>query len=76
MATDTKMHSPFAAPFPLGFRQEPASSGEAPAPTPSARDDDQVAHRGDWIGFQIWVTCFLLMAAVVVVELIVGLFRR
>jgi len=39
----------------------------------SEPSSENAPHRGDWIGFLIWVGCFVLMAAMQLAEMITGL---
>jgi hypothetical protein len=65
-----------AAPF------SATTPGEAPAPTstpvaisspPTVPAPGADEHPGDWIGFQIWLGCALLIVALHVYDFIVGL---
>jgi hypothetical protein len=66
MATVTKPSRPEAKPTPAELR--PAAP-EAPVLDP------MVPHRGDRVAFAIWITCALLMAAILTYDTVTGLFR-
>jgi hypothetical protein len=69
MAAPTRKH-----PLPV---PEAKAEPQSPPPTELTEPNwEQVGHRGDWIGFLVWLAGFLFMALVNFSELIAGLVRR
>ena len=66
MATVTRPHKSPAPP--------PVAAEPQPAPQPVILDPMR-PHYGDRIAFSIWVTCALLMAALLTYDTVMGLFR-
>jgi hypothetical protein len=61
----------------------PATKPEAPAVEPAEPTNEAViytwefwGHRGDEIGFAIWIVCFLLMGTMILWDLLSGLLGR